>query len=124
PLAWLAFWSVPEAAPTLLSGYAVAHAVDDGIASGRPATGLAWLALLAGVVLVGAYGTGRVYPSLAGVVEPLRDDLVRHGASGALRRAVTAAGRTDTGAVARLTGQVETVRDTLAGLLITVRGFA
>ena len=124
PLAWLGFWSLPEALPTLLSGYAIARAVDDGFAAGRPATGLAWLVLLAGAVVIGAYGTGRVYRSLAAVVEPLRDDLVRHVASTALGRAATGPGPADTGAVARLTGQVETVRDTLAGLLITVRGFA
>jgi ATP-binding cassette, subfamily C, bacterial len=116
-LARLAFWSVPEALPALLSGLAVARAVD-GFRAGRPATGLAWLALLGVAALVGGYGSRRVYGAIAGLVEPVRDDLVRHVVAGALGRA-----RPDPGAVARLTGQVETVRDTLAGLLVTVRGF-
>jgi ATP-binding cassette, subfamily C, bacterial len=120
---WLAFWSLPETVPTLVSGYAIARAVD-GFRVGRSIVGLEWLGLLGVAVLVGAYGTGRVYRSLAAAVEPVRDDLVRHVASDALRRAAASGNPADTGAVARLTAQVETVRDTLAGLLVTVRGFA
>jgi ATP-binding cassette subfamily C protein len=122
-VAGLALWSLPEALPTVLSGYAIARAVDGGFLAGRPATGLAWLGLLALAVPIGAYGTRRAYRCLADLVEPFRDDLVRHVVAGTLRRAAT--GRpADPGTVARLSQQVETVRDTFAGLVMTVRGFA
>jgi ATP-binding cassette subfamily C protein len=58
---------------------------------------------------------------LGDLVEPFRDDLVRRTVRGALRRGV--AGHQDDGAVARLTRQVEIVRDTYAGLIVVVRGF-
>ncbi|MGH3540511.1 MAG: ABC transporter ATP-binding protein, partial [Pseudonocardiaceae bacterium] len=53
----LAVWSVLEVAPLLLSGYGVAHALDDGFLAGRPGTGAAWLGVLAVAVLVGALAT-------------------------------------------------------------------
>jgi ATP-binding cassette subfamily C protein len=123
PLAWLAVWSLPEALPAVLSGYLIARAVDRGFLAGRPATGLLWLGVLVTAVLVGGYGTRRTYRYLAGIVEPFRDDLVRHVVTGTVRRCARTGTAADTGAVARLTGQVEIVRDTLAGLVMTVRGF-
>ena len=122
-LARLAAWSLAEALPALLTGYATARAVDDGFLAARPAVGLAWLGALAVAVGVGALGTGRTYARLADVVEPFRDDLVRHVVAGALRRSTEPAARPDTAAVARLTHQVEIVRDTFAGLVMAVRGF-
>lgn len=119
----LAAWSSVEALPALLTGYVTAHAVDDGFLAGRPAVGLAWLGALAVAVGIGAVGTGRVYTCLADVVEPFRDDLVRRVVAGALRRSTGPAARPDTAAVARLTQQVEIVRDTCAGLVMVVRGF-
>jgi ATP-binding cassette, subfamily C, bacterial len=111
-------WSVVEAVPAMLSGLVVARAVDQGFLAGQPRTGLAWLGLLAVAVLVGAFGTRRTYRCLADLAEPLRDDLVEHVVGGALR-----SGSSDLAAVARLTHQVEIVRDTFAGLIMTVRGF-
>jgi ATP-binding cassette subfamily C protein len=58
---------------------------------------------------------------LGDLVEPLRDDLVRRVVAGALHHGV--AGRPDDGAVARLTRQVEIVRDTFAGLILASRAF-
>ncbi|MDT4986588.1 MAG: ATP-binding cassette, subfamily bacterial RamB/AmfA [Micromonosporaceae bacterium] len=120
-LARLTGWSLVEALPAILSGQAIAHAVDRGFVAGRPATGLGWLGLLAATVVVGAVGTRNTYRCLADLAEPLRDDLVRHVVAGTLRRA--AAGSVDRAAVARLTHQVEIVRDTFAGLIMTTRGF-
>lgn len=121
PLLGLAAWSVPEALPSALLGVAVARAVDTGFLAGRPMVGLAWLGLLLLASGVGAIGARQVFRRLGDVVEPFRDDLVRRVVGGALRRAI--AGQPDDGALARLTRQVEIVRDTYAGLVVVVRGF-
>ncbi|WP_317620707.1 ABC transporter ATP-binding protein [Actinoplanes sp. KI2] len=122
-VARLAGWSLAEALPALFSGYATARAVDHGFLAGRPAVGLAWLGGYAGVAVVGALGSRGAYRCLSGVVEPFRDTLVARVVAGDLRRATAPGGRPDGAAVARLTHQVEVVRDTLAGLLTVVRGF-
>ncbi len=119
----LAAWSVLELLPLLLFGYGVARALDDGFLAGRPATGLAWLGVLAVAVLVGALATRHVYRILAEIVEPFRDDLVGSVVGGALQRSTVLGGRPDSGAIARLTHQVEVVRDTFAGLLLIIRSF-
>ncbi|MEV6596319.1 ABC transporter ATP-binding protein [Actinoplanes sp. NPDC051346] len=122
-LARLAGWSVLEALPAVLSGQAVARALDHGFLAGRPAAGLGWLGLLAAAILVGAVGTHRTFRCLADLAEPLRDELVEHVVAGTLRRAAIDGGGADRSAVARLTHQVEIVRDTFAGLIMTLRGF-
>jgi ATP-binding cassette subfamily C protein len=121
PLLALVLWSLPEAVPAAASGLVLARAVDDGFLAGRPGVGLAWLAGLLAAAGVGAVGSRQVFRRLGDLVEPVRDDLVRRVVGGALRDAV--AGRRDEGAVARLTRQVEVVRDTLAGLIVVLRGF-
>jgi ATP-binding cassette, subfamily B, bacterial RamB/AmfA len=121
PALALAAWSVPEALPAALFGVAVAHAVDDGFLAGRPLVGLAWLAGFLLASGIGAAGSRQVFRRLGELVEPVRDDLVRRVVGGALRGSV--AGRTESGALARLTRQVEVVRDTYAGLIVIVRGF-
>jgi ATP-binding cassette subfamily C protein len=121
PLLRLVAWSVPEALPSALLGLAVARAVDDGFLAGHPAVGLAWLGVLLVSGLAGALGARQVFAALGDLVEPVRDDLVRRVVSGALRAG--AVGRADDGAVARLTRQVEIVRDRYAGLIVVCRGF-
>ncbi len=113
----LAGWSVLESAQTLLSGFALARALDDGFLAGRPVRGLLWLGLGGVAVLLGAFGTSRVYRRLAEVVEPLRDALVRRVVRRGLREA-------DASAVSQLTHQVELARDTFAGLVMVARSFA
>jgi ATP-binding cassette subfamily C protein len=124
-LARLIGWSVPETLPVLVSGYALARAVDDGFLADRPLVGFGWLALIAGAVLIGAVGTRYAYRCLADLVEPFRDELVRRVVTGAMRHGTAAGPRADadSGSVARLTHQVEIVRDTFAGLVMTVRAF-
>lgn len=117
----LAAWSLPEALPAAVTGLAVARAVDAGFLAGRPGVGLAWLGALLAASAIGALGSRQVYRQLGGLVEPFRDDLVRRVVAGAIRGAV--AGRADGGALARLTRQVEVVRDTYAGLIMVLRGF-
>ncbi|MGI5215717.1 ATP-binding cassette domain-containing protein [Plantactinospora sp. CA-290183] len=123
PLGRLAAWSVAEAVPALLAGQFTARAVDQGFLAGRPGTGMAWLGALAVTVCVGAVGTGRTYARLGDIVEPFRDELAHRVVAGALHRSTAAGGRPDTAAVARLTHQVEIVRDTFGGLVMVVRGF-
>ena len=122
PLCALLAWSVPEAVPVAVSGLVVARAVDAGFLAGRPVVGLGWLAVTLLAAGVGAVGSRQVYRRLGDLVEPFRDGLVRRVVTGALRAGV--AGRQDDGALARLTRQVEIVRDTYAGLLVVLRGFA
>ncbi|UQS21356.1 ABC transporter ATP-binding protein/permease [Amycolatopsis thermalba] len=122
PLLALLAWSIPEALPTALSGLAIAKAMDDGFLAGRPWTGLAWLGAFLLAACLGAWGSRQVFRRLGDLVEPFRDDLLRRVVGGALAHAV--AGRRDDGALARVTRQVEIVRDSFAGLIVVTRGFA
>ena len=117
----LLLWSLPEALPAAMSGIAVANAVDQGFLVNRPGVGMLWLGSLLLVSTVGALGTRMVFRRLGELAEPFRDGLVRRVVGGALRNG--AAGNPDDGVLARLTRQVEIVRDTYAGLVIVVRGF-
>ncbi|MEV6680508.1 ABC transporter ATP-binding protein [Streptomyces erythrochromogenes] len=123
-VARLAAWSLLESAHTFLGGYGVARALDDGFLAGRTATGLAWLAAAAAGALLGGFALRGVFAGLAGLVEPLRDGLVRRAVRQALDRAVADPARAaDAGAVSRLTQQTEMARDSFAGLVLTVRSF-
>ncbi|MFJ7246702.1 ATP-binding cassette domain-containing protein [Kitasatospora sp. NPDC098652] len=110
-------WSGVEAVPPLLSGLFVSAAVDQGFLAGRPGVGMAWLGGFGAAMAVRAYAARAGFPHLAGVVEPLRDALVERVVRGALARP-----RADPAAVARLTEQVESVRQLTATLLRTLRG--
>lgn len=112
----LGLWSVLETGQSFLIGYAPARALDDGFLPGRTATGLAWLGVAGLGVVVGAYGTARVYAAVAALVEPLRDLLVRRVVARGVRTA-------DRGALSGLTQQVEIARDTFAGLVMVSRSF-
>lgn len=109
-------WSVLETGQTFLTGYAPARALDDGFLAGRTQTGLAWLGVAALGVVVGAYGTARVYAAVAALVEPLRDRLVARVVARGVRQG-------DSGSLSGLTQQVEIARDTFAGLVMVSRSF-
>jgi ATP-binding cassette subfamily C protein len=115
-LLWLALWSVLETGQTFLTGFALARALDAGFLDGRAAVGLGWLAAAGGAVVVGAYGTRRVYGAVAGLVEPLRDRLVERVVTRGVREG-------DGAALSGLTQQVEIARDTFAGLVMVSRSF-
>lgn len=120
----LVAWSVPESAPAMLTGLVLAHAVDQGFLRGRPWTGTAWLGLLVVAAVAGSWGARRANHAVAGVVEPFRDDLVTRVVTASLRAAARPGPDVaPEGAVARLTNQVETVRDAFAGLVLVSRGF-
>lgn len=116
-------WSLLESAQTFLGGYCLAQALDRGFLAGHTGTGLGWLAVAAVAILGAGPPVRGVFSQLAQLTEPLRDTLVRRAVRQALRRAVTDPARTDAGAVSRLTHQSEIVRDSFAGLVLTVRAF-
>jgi ATP-binding cassette subfamily C protein len=122
-LVQLAGWSIVEVLPAFVSGYAVARAIDDGFLAGHTATGLAWLGLMGLSVVAGAWGTSRVYPRLAGIVEPFRDELVRRVVTGVLHRSTVRGNPPDTAGVGRLTYQVEIVREAFASLIMVSLSF-
>lgn len=122
-LATFAAWSLLEAVPAALSGYLVAQAVDDGFLAGRAGPGFGWLAALGVAVLIGAFATRQTYVLLAGVVEPFRDDLAGIAVAGTVRSFARRSAPPDRSGVARLTHQVDVVRDTSASLIMTAQGF-
>ncbi|MCK8678592.1 ATP-binding cassette domain-containing protein [Streptomyces lichenis] len=120
----LSGWSLLEAAQTFLGGYGVARALDDGFLAGRTGTGLLWLTVAAAAVLLGGLAVRGVFTGLAGLVEPLRDGLVRRAVDQALGAALADPARAGaTAAVSRLTHQTEIARDSFAGLVLTARSF-
>lgn len=122
-LASLFAWSAVEAVPAFLSGRLVAAAIDDGFLAGQPAVGFGWLGLMALSALVGAVGTRQTYLRLAELVEPFRDELVDLVVSGALRRCTFGDEAADNAVVARLTHQVEIVRESFASVIMVTQGF-
>ncbi|MGW7280761.1 ATP-binding cassette domain-containing protein [Streptomyces sp. NPDC054844] len=122
-LARLAAWSLAESAQTFLVGYGVAQAVDRGFLAGDTLTGLGWLGVAALAVVLGAPVIRGVFAELAGLTEPLRDQLVRRAVDQSMARALARPGGGDRAAVSRLTNQVEIVRDSFAGLVLTLRSF-
>ncbi|WP_235023680.1 ATP-binding cassette domain-containing protein [Streptomyces sp. WAC05374] len=123
----LAAWSLLESAHTFLGGYGVARALDDGFLAGRTATGLLWLGVAALGTVLGGFAVRGVFAGLAGLVEPLRDGLVRRAVSQAIDGAVADPARAESAAgaaaVSRLTHQTEIARDSFAGLVLTARSF-
>ncbi len=120
PLARILLWSLVEALPALLSGLVVAAAVERFEAHDLLG-GLGALALLLAAAAIGAIGTRRVYPWLAAVVEPTRDALAAAVVEGAVTAAARFPAQADTAGVARLTEQVQSVRNILFGLTRTLR---
>jgi ATP-binding cassette subfamily C protein len=113
-------WSVVETLPALLSGLVVAAAIDRFLA-GRVGAGITLLAALLPAAAVGAVATTRLFPWLATVVEPVRDAFLTAVVEGAMASALRRGGAPDAAGVARLTEQVQTVRNILFGLLRTAR---
>jgi ATP-binding cassette subfamily C protein len=119
----LAAWSLVQALPAFLSGLLVARAIDDGFLAGRTLTGFGWLGLLALSVLAGGWATRQTYLRLAEIVEPFRDELIARTVHGSLRRSTATGAVADGAGVARLTQQVEIVREAYASVLLVVQGF-
>lgn len=119
----LAGWSLVEAVPAFLSGRLVAAAIDDGFLAGRPAAGFGSLAMMALSVFVSAVGTRQTFLRLAAIVEPFRDELVDLVVTGVLHRSTAVGQPSDTAGVARLTHQVEIVRESFASVIMVAQSF-
>lgn len=119
-LAHVLLWSLVDGLPALFSGALVAAALDRGFLRHHVAIGLAWLAGLGVAAAMRAVAIRRLFPWLAAIVEAMRDDLVRAVVTTTLQRAV-AGEPSDLASVARLTGQVETVRNLVSAGLRTLR---
>jgi ATP-binding cassette, subfamily B, bacterial RamB/AmfA len=119
----LAGWSLVEAVPAFLSGRLVATAIDGGFLAGRPVAGFGSLAVMAVSVLIGAVGTRQTFLRLAAIVEPFRDELVDLVVTGVLRPSTHTDRPSDTAGVARLTHQVEIVRESFASVIMVAQGF-
>jgi ATP-binding cassette subfamily C protein len=74
-------------------------------------------------VLIGAVGTRQTYLRLAAIVEPFRDELVDLVVTGILRRSTLTDRPADTAGVARLTHQVEIVRESFASVIMVAQLF-
>ena len=116
-------WSIVDALPALFSGGLVAMALDRGFLRQDYLAGLAWLAVLGAAAVVRAIAVTRVFPWLGAVVEPLRDEMVESVVTATLEHAVAGDGG-DLASVARLTSQVETVRNLVSAMLRTMRPIA
>src|SRR5581483_10794905 len=116
-------WSAVAVVPAFLSGRLVAAAVDRGFLAGRPALGFAWLGLLMLGALVGAVGIRQAYLRLAELVEPFRNDLVDLAVSGVLNRCTIGGESAGSAAVARLTHQVDMVRESFASVIMVTQVF-
>lgn len=114
--------SVLESVPAFLSGRLVERSVNAGFAAGRPALGMAWLAVFGAVAVLGAFGSRLVWQRLGRIIEPLRDALVGAVVGGVLHGEAPQRTRSDASGVARITQHVEVVRDATAGLLVQARG--
>ncbi|MFF5019898.1 ATP-binding cassette domain-containing protein [Streptomyces sp. NPDC001165] len=113
--------SAVESLPALMSGLVLAQALDRGFLVGRQLVGLGWLGVLAALLIVRAGVTRALLPRLGALVEPLRDALVSAVVTQTLRRAAAGTVPPDGASVARLTGQVETVRSLVSALLRSIR---
>ena len=122
--AWMTvFWTGVSSMPVFLHGRAVANALDDGFLAGDRVTGLKWLTVLAVASLVAAVGAARAVKSVGGLVEPFRDRLVEFVVDEALESATAPGGRPNSGAVARLSQQIEVVRGALGAAVLGLLGF-
>ncbi|MGH8917510.1 MAG: ABC transporter ATP-binding protein, partial [Actinomycetes bacterium] len=117
----LAGWSALDAAPTVVSGLRIAHALDRGFLADRPLVGLGWLAALALLQVMGAVGTRQVYPWLAATVEPLRDSLLTAVVTASLHRALKDERAASGSSVSQASEQVEAVRMLYSTLVRTMR---
>ncbi|MBM7814745.1 ATP-binding cassette domain-containing protein [Saccharothrix algeriensis] len=118
-LAGVVGWSLVAALPALASGRLIAVALDGGFLAGRAPLGFALLAVYAAALVSGAFAVRQAMRPMGVFTEAVRDHLVRTVVRGGLGEAV-AAGRGAPGVGARLVGQVETARQIVSNLVMSV----
>lgn len=116
-------WALIAILGTLSQGWAMSHAVDDGFLAGDAWVGFRWMLIPATGMVLSAYAARCGLLAAGEVVEAYRDHLVERVVASALRDATSTTGpvRID-GVIARLVGQVEVVRMSLAPSLTGVLG--
>lgn len=115
----VAAWSAVECLPALVSGVAVAHAVD-ALTSGRPSASTLWLAAIAAAMVVGAAATRRLYAAMSPLVEDLRDGLMTATVRGTLAECART-GRPGAATVTQTIEQVDQVRNLVSAVLRSFR---
>lgn len=116
-------WTAVATAPALLTGWAVAHALDDGFLAHAPARGFLWLLIPALAIPPSALGAKRSVRAVGRIVEPFRDQLVDRVVTATIADAVASNGTGGThGVLSRLGQQVEAARFGLAGTITCLLG--
>ncbi|TWG08362.1 ATP-binding cassette domain-containing protein [Saccharopolyspora dendranthemae] len=118
-LGLLLMWSLLGVTPVLLSGRLIAFAMDRGFLAGSGAIGLGALIGYGLAMVLGTLANRQAVSHMAAIVEPLRDHLLRWSVRGGLHGVVRSGQDSSTGAVSRITTQVEKVRQILSGLLLS-----
>jgi ATP-binding cassette subfamily C protein len=119
----LGAWSAVESVPTMLSGVLVAQALDRGFLAGHWVRGMLWLTPMIVMIGLGAWATRRCAVCVGRLVEPLRDELVRIVVRSTVQAAGSAREAQHGRMIARITDQVELVRNTTATVLSVLRTF-
>lgn len=115
----VAAWSAVECLPALVSGVAVAHAVD-ALTAGRPSAATLWLGAIAAAMVVGAAATRRLYAAMSPLVEDLRDGLMTATVRGTLAECART-GRPGAATVTQTIEQVDQVRNLVSAVLRSFR---
>jgi ATP-binding cassette subfamily C protein len=117
PIAALFGLSMLLAAPTAVSGYLIAHALDDGFLTRQPRVGLFWLGVLAEVGLVSAVLSKALFRPLTQIVDPLRDRLITAIVTAGLDRALAREVSTPGSDTLQATEWVEEIRNLVAAIM-------
>lgn len=118
-LARLLLWSLLGVTPVVLSGRLVAVAIDQGFLAGSGVFGLAMLGIYGLTMVVGTLANRQAIRPMAAIVETVRNQLLQTSVHGGVVNAVLDGRSFSTGAVSRITSQVEKVRQLLSGLLLS-----
>ncbi|MET1071111.1 MAG: ATP-binding cassette domain-containing protein [Umezawaea sp.] len=112
-------WSAGAALPALVSGRLIAIALDRGFLAGNAVLGVAVLAGYAAALVAGAFAVRQAMRPMGAFAEATRDHLVRTVVRGGLAKAV-AGGPHRSGVASRLVNQVETARQIVSNLVMSV----
>lgn len=112
-------WSAGAALPALVSGRLIAIALDRGFLAGNAVLGIAVLAGYTAALVAGAFAVRQAMRPMGTFAEAVRDHLVRTVVRGGLSEAV-GGGPRRSGVASRLVNQVETARQIVSNLVMSV----